>query len=277
MRRAHRAGFTLVEMIVVIGIIVLLAGLTLSVGVAVSHQSEVRQTRAALLLLDAAVQEWQVQADRKLTWWQPGDPSAGHAAADVHGDTEQVLLITEVLQVITKPAAVRDIVARIDPGLLYTYRQGVYPPWIDTDPEKQQLDAQFDGAITVLDAWGQPIYATHPGRVWIAASDSPPGYPTAPDADATIRTYNEEIYGVAAGRRMCFVSSGPDGSFGDLHPYASPKEHLPVEDNVYSYPVQPPGSSPSGGAHAPPTPRPMVRAAGHSRDAGRLEKGRPAS
>jgi hypothetical protein len=39
---------------------------------------------------------------------------------------------------------------------------------------------------------------------------------------------------------MCFVSSGPDGSFGDLHHYASASDRVPAEDNVYSYPVQPP-------------------------------------
>jgi hypothetical protein len=227
-------------MVVVTGLIVLLAGLTLSVGVAVANQSEARQTRAVLLLLDAAVGEWELQADRKLSWWEPGDAIASQAAADVHGNTERVLIITEVLKVIMKSPAVREIIARIDPSLIYTYKTGVYPPWIVSDNARQQLDADFDGAITVLDAWGLPIYATHPGRAWDAVSDSPANYPTAPDADGTIRTYNEEIYGVAAGRRMCFVSAGPDGSFGDLHPYAPPQEHQHAEDNLYSYPVQPP-------------------------------------
>lgn len=237
----RRAAFTLVELVVVIGIIVLLAGLTLSVGVAVTHQSEVRQTRAALLLLDAAVQQWELQADRKLTWSQTGDSAAHQAAADVHENTEQVLIITEVLRVIMKSPAVREIIARIDPSLIYTYTHGVYPPWIDTPPEQSDLDTLVkDGDITVLDAWGLPVYATHPGRTWVAATDSDPYYPTAPDPDGTLRTYNEEIYGVAAGRRVCFVSAGPDGGFGDLHLYALPSEAAAAGDNVYSYPVLPP-------------------------------------
>ncbi len=243
MKRANAAAFTLVEMVVVIGIIVLLAGLTLSVGVTVAHQSEVRQTRAVLLLLDAAVQEWELQADRKLSWCvcNPNHSDPDRAVADVHGDTEEVLIITEVLKVIMKSTSVREIMAKVDPSLIHAYRSGVYPPWIVTPEEKSDLDERFnDGDITVLDAWGWPIYATHPGRPWDAARDSYPDYEIERDADGTILTYNEEKYGVAAGRRMCFVSAGPDGSFGDLDPGAPPSEAALAEDNVYSYPVQPP-------------------------------------
>ena len=238
-------AFTLIEMVVVIGLIILLAGLTLSVGVSVIHQSEARQTRAALLLLDSAVQEWELQADRKLTWCvcHPGYPDPDRAAADIHGDTKEVLIITEVLKVITKSPSVREIIAKIDPKLIYRYKNHVYPPWIDTPPEKQQMDERFDGAITVLDAWGFPIYATHAGRPWDAARDLPPNspYQVVRDPDGTIQTYNEVIYGVATNRRMCFVSSGPDGRFGDLHQDALPPEEAQyARDNLYSYPIKPP-------------------------------------
>ena len=44
--RRHKVGFTMVELTIVIGIIVLLAGLTLAVSVSVVQGSEVRQTES---------------------------------------------------------------------------------------------------------------------------------------------------------------------------------------------------------------------------------------
>ncbi|MHC5015700.1 MAG: type II secretion system protein [Planctomycetota bacterium] len=66
-RRSGEAtkGFTLVEMVIVIGVIILLAALTLSVSVAVVEGSEVRQTENTIRLLTAAIQEWEAQADRQ--------------------------------------------------------------------------------------------------------------------------------------------------------------------------------------------------------------------
>ena len=58
-RDGLRRGFTLVEMVVTIGIIVVLAALTLT-GIAVmSEQSEVKTTRNTMKLLDIALQEWE--------------------------------------------------------------------------------------------------------------------------------------------------------------------------------------------------------------------------
>src|SRR5262249_42799804 len=64
----NRRGFTLVEMVIVIAIIVVLASLTFAVGTAVMANSEVRQTTATIKLLDAAVKEWETQADRKISF-----------------------------------------------------------------------------------------------------------------------------------------------------------------------------------------------------------------
>ena len=59
----------------------------------------------------------------------------------------------------------------------------------------------------MLDAWGTPIYATHPGRIWTLND-------RGPDPDGTIQTDNEERYGIAPNRRVVFVSAGPDQRFG---------------------------------------------------------------
>ena len=63
-----RPAFTLVEMTIVIGIVVLLAGLTLAVSVSVVQGSEMRQTKLTIQLLDTAIQDWELQADRRVSY-----------------------------------------------------------------------------------------------------------------------------------------------------------------------------------------------------------------
>jgi len=236
-RRTNYGGFTLIELVVVIGIILLLVGLTLSVGVAVRTQSEVRETESTLRLLDSAMREWEQSADRQLTWWQnPPDAIAIRDRFDIHSNTAPELIITEMLDVITRPSQVKQMVAQIAPDFIYTYRAGVVPTWIE-DQGLVQLP-NFLGSVTVLDAWGWPIYATHPGRLWTDSDDVPP-YLFLRNEDGTIQTYNEQIYGVSPNRQVIFVSAGPDGKFGDLSDVGSPAFNL-TKDNLYSYPMIPP-------------------------------------
>ena len=233
-----KRAFSLLEMMVVIGVILLLAGLSLSVSVAVIERSERQRTRTTLQLLDTAVREWELAADRKLLWWQLGDDPGARARADVHADTDEVMIITEILDVISRPAAVRAILAGIDPQLVYTYRPGGSPPWIEGP-----VDPAFAGGLAVLDSWSTPIYATHPGRPWIDADGQGP-YRIEPDDDGTIRTRNEKEYGVAPNRQVVFVSAGPDGRFGLPHEFLdlgfgerTAAKEAARRDNLYSAPV----------------------------------------
>ncbi|MFM7261918.1 MAG: type II secretion system protein, partial [bacterium] len=66
--RASRAGFTLLEMLVVIGIIVLLASLVLAVSGSVIRASEERSTRNTLDLLNSATEEYERTLDRRVTY-----------------------------------------------------------------------------------------------------------------------------------------------------------------------------------------------------------------
>ncbi len=224
----RQRGFTLVELVVVIGVILLLAGLTLSVGVVVVEQSERRQTETVVQLLGAAVAEWERLADRKLMW-------GSGTAFEVHPETALVFTITEVLDVISRPPEVQKILAQIDPDFLYRYE--LTPPrWIDAPDEQSDYNG-FVGSLTVLDAWGTPIYATHPGRPFDLAYDE------GPDPDGTNTTYNESQYGVAPNRQIVFVSAGPDRLFGIAGEFDTLGEGEAAaraearRDNTYSAPV----------------------------------------
>lgn len=66
-RQAVRA-FTLLELIIVVGVIIVLLGLTLGVGSMVAAQSENRQLRATMTIVDAALAEFEAQTGRKIVF-----------------------------------------------------------------------------------------------------------------------------------------------------------------------------------------------------------------
>jgi type II secretory pathway pseudopilin PulG len=232
-----RRGLTLVEMLVVIGLVVFLTGLSFTVGTAALEHAQRRQTQRALQLLDLAVQEWELAADRSLRWWDSHDDRSSWPRAEVHADTAEVLIITEMLGTLVRNDSARRIVRQIDPDQVHAYEPGVYPVWIARPEERQQQDERFAGDLTVLDAWGTPIYATHPGRLW-RPTDAQGPHPRARDEDGTIRTYNEMRYGVAANRTVNFVSAGPDRQFGWHYLPEDTDGYRATADNMAAHPIE---------------------------------------
>lgn len=225
-RPAPPRGISLIEVLVAVGIILFLAGLMVTGITAVLRASERRTTETHLALLDLATGTWERSAGRKL---------ARRAApgAELDPATEELFIVSEVVRAIERDPDARSILASIDPDAMPRYRAGEIPPWIRSYDEELAIP-QFDGVPTVLDAWGVPIYATHPGEL------APPGAPA--DEDGTERTENERAYGVALSRRVCFVSAGPDGLFGlrTEFPGVGGEELrrrivAAQQDNLYSY------------------------------------------
>lgn len=236
----RQRGFTLIELVVVIGIILLLVGLVMAIGTAVRQNGETQQTETTIELLEAAVQEWQTVAQRQLTWGIDDDPQ--DAYYDIQGDpdgegvngaTWDILVLTELLQTIRRPSSVQSIIAQINPDFVHRYQQDDNSVWLSA-METNEVNDRFVGELTVVDAWGLPIYATHPGRLPHELLDNPAN--TIIDVDDTIRTFNENWYGVAKNRQVCFVSAGPDGDFGHMNPAGNDPDLLAAtEDNVFSY------------------------------------------
>ena len=100
------------------------------------------------------------------------------------------------------------------------------------------------------DPWDNEIVMVHPGRLHDPVNDPPS---IIRDVDGTIRTTYamsngtfdacEFRHGACINRRVCFVSAGPDGEFGDLHLDVAASglnaaQQVDIErasDNIYSY------------------------------------------
>jgi type II secretory pathway pseudopilin PulG len=215
-------------MVIVIGVIILLAALTLSVSVAVVEGSEVRQTENTIRLLTAAIQEWEAQADRQVSFGINEQPYNQGERYEIQqpvnsGDLDQFVEDSHVatqwlFTIISRPSSVKQILAQVDPEFV---EQGVV-----------QDDAGNDvDTFVVRDAWGNPIVAVFPGRTWADGYDAIDDR----DSDGTLRADLEKMCGIAANRQICLISAGPDGEFGDLTQPPDTDESKLAKDNVYSY------------------------------------------
>ena len=215
--RAVRRAFSLVEMVIVIGIIVLLVGLTVAVLGSLTRGSETRRTQDMLTLIDAAYQEWKNVAERDITYGVDDTPQVGvtyEVAQDVSpGNADDHEATDEVISDLLANAQSKAILANIDSELL----RPANPP-VHDEPKLQ-------------DAWENEVITVFPGRLWVA------GDTYSKNIDGTIQTEFETVFGVCQGRRIRFVSAGPDGGFGDVSAAGGTPQN---KDNVYSYPLEAP-------------------------------------
>lgn len=247
-RRPHaRRAFTLIEMMIVIGIVLLLTALTVTVTITFTMRSEINATENLLKQLDVTMSEWEHAAGRTVTFGimapesepcdiDPADPAPEHpySVYDVeqiqganHVWDEEDLAVDDahhvtddIWRVIGRSTVWREFIASVDPELMEVHEE-------EDEPD----------AYHFLDAWGTQILAIHPGRAFERGCDDRAIIGYVRDNDDTIRTPYEQRFGIAAGRRMYFVSAGPDGRFGDLTADADTAEYEQTQDNLYSYEV----------------------------------------
>lgn len=254
-----RRAFTLIELIVVIGIILLLVALTAAVSTALVTRAEVQRTESTLSLLDQALEDWRVTIDRSMSWGTDGTPAG--ATYDLHINTPHVVMVTEMLRTVGRTPTAKEILAQIPEKQVLRY-DTANPPgsgtsWLSPgDPDDPDPNvggwtlADFvTGDLVIMDAWGTPIRMIHPGRLINAVPSvtdpqptSWPAWITEQDGTVYVEDGNgfnglEEYYGVARNRKVCFVSAGPDGKFGSVTAAVGTKLHDQTLDNIYSYEV----------------------------------------
>ncbi|MFM7052586.1 MAG: type II secretion system protein [Planctomycetota bacterium] len=261
-RSGCRRGFTLLEMLIVIGIIALLASLVLAVSSSVIRASEERNTRNTLEVLNTAMEEYERTLDRAVAYRSaaytgvvadptnanqrydidsaPAAPPAGSgvaawtAMASPYGTLATAGLpayssapfrrTVHLIWALSQSPSSGAIIQKLPESVL----RGVRPA---------SNTAGFLGARHVVDSWETPIIAIFPGRV--AGSNGVAENANTPiDKDGTIRSDSEGAAATAGGmgvvckdRKVLFVSAGNDARFTQL----TGGVYSPSSDNLYSY------------------------------------------
>ena len=262
---AHgRRAFTLLELVIVLGIILLLMGLVLGVGSIVLRQSEDRQIRSTMAIVDAALVEFEQQAGREMVYEGADEEYCGFsncryvdAYYDIpvepygdnrfNGDIEDGAFgwernnncnpwnsssdprrkrMAATLSVLGQSPACGEIIAKADPSLVHA------ADCVIGSAAGEPLVTTFN-MKEFIDPWDREVFIIFPGRRWYECDQGT----FERDTDGTILTQDEIEFGICRNRRPLLVSSGPDGRFGDLDNDIDGDNDgiLDHKDNVYSY------------------------------------------
>jgi prepilin-type N-terminal cleavage/methylation domain-containing protein len=244
-----RRAFTLLEILIVLGLILILASLVLGVGSALLKNAERSQVQAAFATMESAFNEWEAQTGRPLTYngafnsltapsvevfpsgssvevfdvrepmtTPPAPNNAGNRLIFTRARGAGVYAVNLLPQV----EAVRPILAGIPPSLLRPESNASNfpaanvstgtPAVLYTPSAKSSVSSRDSSRSELVDPWGNRIAFVFPGRAYRFGVDT-----GIPDPDGTVRTPLENLgpgFGVCTNRRICLVSAGPDGLFG---------------------------------------------------------------
>jgi len=232
-----RRAFTVLELVVVIGVILILMALALTITSTVLSGNDRRSMQGTFLLLDQAIASWQAQTGRELTFGRIAIPTGTtgspdftlgttgpSAAFDIYEEnfTGTYAICVLVERLASNPDSA-EILSKIPSSMFRSVPRGtkgtpveLLPPgWPsaapNTDPN-QMPSSDWTLVREICDPWGKRIGVVFPGRAARPSELSATG--TSVDReDGSVRTQDEFIFGVCRGRKICFVSAGPDGEF----------------------------------------------------------------
>ncbi len=253
----HRRAFTLLELVIVIGIILILMGLALAVTSSVLASNDRRTMENTFKMLDQALDSWQSQMGRDLTFGRrlvPGGgtntpdftlagtgPSASYDIYEENFNTTYAICV--VLEKLSASPDAMDVLSRIPGSSLRTVPvngvtvvgEPIPATWSATSPQTDPNQMPYPVAANpnavreIVDPWGRRIAVAFAGRRATKAElSSTAASPPPVDAeDGSVRTLDEQSMGICRNRRMFFASAGPDGDLGT------------TADNIYSYEPRP--------------------------------------
>ena len=270
--RALRA-FTLLEVLMVLGVILILASLVLGVGSALLKNAEKSQMQAAFVTMESALNEWEAQTGRPVTY--NGAYTTGGAEIFPSGSSLEMFDVREsssappapnntgnrltytrargtgvyTVNLLGQLDSIRPILAGVAPSLLRPEANSVTFPAANVTTNgvlyspsiKSTLNAKDSSRSEFVDPWGNRIAFVFPGRAYRYGVDT-----GVPDPDGTVRTPLENLapgFGVCTNRRICLVSAGPDGLFGvtgETTPDTAVARATAAADNIYLYELDPP-------------------------------------
>ncbi|MBT4530805.1 MAG: prepilin-type N-terminal cleavage/methylation domain-containing protein [Phycisphaerae bacterium] len=246
-------GFTLIEIMIVIGIIAMLAALTLGISSSVMRNAEKRKTQDVLQLLTVALQEWELEKGRSITFdgYEPEmapDPNGGWTLGhyDIYRNEYEVIQAPQfseqgvlnalmnvametrmesLVDVFMQSEGAKDILSKMTSDIFIEHDHGTY---------SRKL---------VVDAWGTPIGIVFPGRPYFDVNPNGSSFDAAFDdcGDGTVRDEAEDGLGSCINARPYFVSAGPDRTWGyrsqsnDQNSTPDNDAWVASTDNLYSY------------------------------------------
>jgi prepilin-type N-terminal cleavage/methylation domain-containing protein len=226
-----RRAFTLIELLVVLGIIGLLAAITLSVGSAVAAGQKKKATAETIRLLDMALAEYMTGGEEKpppATIPHPDNPRYLQFIADAATPNGQIPTLAWFVYQIDQSGNTKAI------ANIQQINSKYVKAALRATPAAGTADMNATGAktTTILDAWGNPIRYVHPANdgtygplqtADLAGRFDPAtytAYTTAQLQRSATATGNSD--GGTCRARPYFYSCGPDGQPGT------------TEDNIYS-------------------------------------------
>ena len=246
-------GFTLVELLVVIGIIAILASLVLAVSGGILATSERKQVEDTFTLLDKAIRELELSRGQELVFSRKknsSDPSelAFYDILEVPPTTTTTAYIMpKLLKILRNNDRSREFISKINPDFL----KKINNPTTPLTPDEN---------LDLVDTWGKRISVVPCGRPATEREmrsayrtvNSVKGNPLTADPmgfgidrdDRTVRTHDEQEIGVCSGRRWTFISSGPDQNLGTppwtIQSDANKDGVNDWNDNIFSQPLTQP-------------------------------------
>ncbi|MSR17989.1 MAG: prepilin-type N-terminal cleavage/methylation domain-containing protein [Phycisphaerales bacterium] len=239
-QRAAR-GFTLLELMIVVGIIIILATIGIGVSTTVLARSERQKMKDTFAILDAAVREWESSNGRPLSIGGPYSVTPQRAFDIWEINTAGAYMIVPLLDVLQKSQTSREMLARIPPDMIRVLPPGnltgQWPgPGMPAPYGPNPGAVPITEAREIIDPWGLRIALCNPGR----KVDRIDPIGTFMDPDGSVRSGDEQVRGMGGAcdaGRIRFVSNGPDGqpATGGNPPAMTEANDPKVADNIFSY------------------------------------------
>ncbi len=273
LRTRARRAFTLLELLIVIGIIVILASLVLAVSSTVIRASEDRATRNTIEVLNAAVEEYERTAERRITYKSglgggfAADPAA---VAGYRYDVDGALAPSAAAPFPGSGPAVADLVTTwtvlaspygsLPGGGLPSYstspfrRTAYLIALLSASPSSGAVISKLPESVFryvnastgngkrmvrhAVDSWDTPIIAIFPGRIAEGPDVATPALTALVDKDGTIRSDSERAAPALGGLQVsCKDRRVLFASAGNDSRFTNltGSVYTPSTDNLYSY------------------------------------------
>lgn len=190
-----KRGLTLIELVIVVGIVLILVALATTSVSSVISRAEERKTKTGMSLFNLAIQEYESSTGRRLTMSSRNDISNTQGRPfDMRRSELHVLTTAEISRVLLRHQPSADILGRIDPSLIGIVRidpetnnwvpNGINNPQCEEPDIRARALSPIQSAMTaftaapydpqnspytglnslvLLDSWGSAVRAIHPG------------------------------------------------------------------------------------------------------------------